>query len=203
MINYLDRTVLGVVAPSLRADLAIDAATMGVVFFAFCWTYAGALIPGGVFLDRFDASALVDGAGGGGSAIAASLAEAGAVKLGLYDVAPASADKLGDRVKTYYPTLAISTGSVDPGGYDIVANATPLGVKAGDPLPIEVERVAPSTFVGEVVMKEQLTPLLRPAIAKGCQVQVGTDMLYELIPACLEFSASARTIRRSFANCPG
>jgi ACS family D-galactonate transporter-like MFS transporter len=55
MINYLDRTVLGIVAPSLRADLAIDAATMGIVFSAFSWTYAGAQIPGGVFLDRFGA----------------------------------------------------------------------------------------------------------------------------------------------------
>jgi ACS family D-galactonate transporter-like MFS transporter len=55
MINYLDRTVLGVAAPALRTDLAIDAATMGVVFSAFSWTYAAAQIPGGVFLDRFGA----------------------------------------------------------------------------------------------------------------------------------------------------
>ena len=53
MINYLDRTVLGIAAPSLRTDLAIDAATMGVVFSAFSWTYAIMQIPGGVFLDRF------------------------------------------------------------------------------------------------------------------------------------------------------
>ncbi len=53
MINYLDRTVLGIAAPSLRTDLGIDAATMGIVFSAFSWTYAAAQIPGGVFLDRF------------------------------------------------------------------------------------------------------------------------------------------------------
>jgi ACS family D-galactonate transporter-like MFS transporter len=53
MINYLDRTVLGIAAPSLRQDLGIDAAWMGVVFSAFSWTYAAAQIPGGVFLDRF------------------------------------------------------------------------------------------------------------------------------------------------------
>jgi shikimate dehydrogenase len=133
------------------------------------------------------ANALVVGSGGVGSAIAASLAEAGTAKLGLFDIAPASADKLGDRLKAHYPKLTISTESADPEGYDIVVNATPLGMKAGDPLPIDVERIAPSTFVGEVVMKEELTPLLRAAIAKGCQVQVGTDMLYEMIPAYLEF----------------
>lgn len=53
MINYLDRTVLGIAAPTLRSDLGIDAATMGLVFSAFAWTYAASQIPGGVFLDRF------------------------------------------------------------------------------------------------------------------------------------------------------
>ena len=53
MINYLDRTVLGIAAPSLRGELAIDAATMGIVFSAFSWTYAAMQIPGGIFLDRF------------------------------------------------------------------------------------------------------------------------------------------------------
>jgi shikimate dehydrogenase len=133
------------------------------------------------------ASALVVGSGGVGSAIAASLAEAGAARLGLFDVAPASADKLAARLSAHYPALTIVTGSADPVGYEIVVNATPLGMKAGDPLPLEVARLAPSTFVGEVVLKEEFTPFLRAAIARGCPVQVGTDMLYEMIPAYLEF----------------
>jgi len=53
MINYLDRTVLGIAAPTLTKDLGLDAAVMGLVFSAFSWTYAVAQIPGGVFLDRF------------------------------------------------------------------------------------------------------------------------------------------------------
>jgi ACS family D-galactonate transporter-like MFS transporter len=53
MINYLDRTVLGVAAPSLSKELSLDPAVMGVVFSAFSWTYAAAQIPGGAFLDRF------------------------------------------------------------------------------------------------------------------------------------------------------
>jgi shikimate dehydrogenase len=133
------------------------------------------------------ARALVVGAGGVGSAIAASLAQAGAAALGLFDAAPAAARALGERLKTHYPSLEIATGSADPAGYDIVVNATPLGMRPGDPLPIDVERIAPTAFVGEVVMKEEFTPLLRAAKAKGCAVQVGTDMLYEMIPAYLEF----------------
>lgn len=52
LINYLDRTVLGIAAPALRGELGIDAVAMGVVFSAFSWTYAAAQIPGGLLLDR-------------------------------------------------------------------------------------------------------------------------------------------------------
>jgi MFS transporter, ACS family, D-galactonate transporter len=52
MINYLDRAVLGVAAPSMTRELGLDAVVMGVVFSAFSWTYAAAQIPGGAFLDR-------------------------------------------------------------------------------------------------------------------------------------------------------
>jgi shikimate dehydrogenase len=133
------------------------------------------------------ARALIAGAGGVGSAIAASLAEAGVAALGLYDVAPAAVDALCSRLGAYYPELEVLKGPSDPSGYDIVVNATPLGMKPNDPVPIDVSRIAPAAFVGEVVMTEQFTPLLRAAFAKGCEVQVGTDMLYEMIPAYLEF----------------
>ncbi len=53
MINYLDRTVLGIAAPQLTKELGINAALMGLVFSAFSWSYVVAQIPGGLFLDRF------------------------------------------------------------------------------------------------------------------------------------------------------
>lgn len=68
-----------------------------------------------------------------------------------------------------------------------MVNATPLGMRDGDPLPLDVTRLAPETFVGEVVMKDTVTPFLRAALERGCPVQVGTDMLFEQIPAYLEF----------------
>jgi len=130
---------------------------------------------------------LVVGAGGVGSAIAASIAAAGASAMGVFDNNAASADALAGRLRRHYPKLDVTTGSRDPAGYDVVVNATPLGMKPGDPMPMDVDRISPSTFVGEVVMKQEFTPLLTAAKAKGCQVQVGTDMLFEMIPAYLEF----------------
>ena len=81
----------------------------------------------------------------------------------------------------------MTTGSNDPAGWDVVVNATPLGMQPGDPLPVDMARLDPGTFVGEVVMKEAVTPFLRAARERGCDTQVGTDMLFEQIPAYLEF----------------
>jgi shikimate dehydrogenase len=133
------------------------------------------------------AHVLVVGSGGVGSAIASSFAASGVQAIGLFDVAPGSAEALGDRLRIHYPALRVQTGSNEPTGWDIVVNATPLGMKDGDPMPVAIDRIAPGTFVGEVVMTEEYTPFLRAARAKGCPVQVGTDMLFEMIPAYLEF----------------
>jgi shikimate dehydrogenase len=130
---------------------------------------------------------LIAGCGGVGSAIAASIAKAGAAKLGLFDASRQAADGLAQRLKAHYPKLAVSVGSPDPSGCDIVINATPLGMKKDDPLPMNVDLIAASTFVGEVVMKEEITPFLAAVRARGCDYQIGTDMLFEQIPAYLEF----------------
>jgi len=71
-------------------------------------------------------------------------------------------------------------------------------MKEGDPLPLDVERIAPSSFVGEVVMKQEMTPFLKAARAKGCAIQVGTDMLFEQIPAYLEFFGYPTTTPENF-----
>ncbi|MDH6593912.1 shikimate dehydrogenase [Variovorax sp. TBS-050B] len=130
---------------------------------------------------------LVSGAGGVGSAIAASIAAAGAAELMLFDANPASAEALAARLREHHPQMKVATGAKDPAGFDVIVNATPLGMKDDDPLPFDVDRIDPGTFVGEVVMKTEYTPLLQAAKAKGCAVQVGTDMLFEMIPAYLEF----------------
>jgi shikimate dehydrogenase len=131
--------------------------------------------------------ALVVGSGGVGSAIAAALAEAGVAAIGLFDAGPALAEALARRLREHYPQLEVVTGSKDPAGYGIVVNATPLGMKDGDPLPVDVARLDASAFVGEVVMRQEITPFLRAARERGCRTQVGTDMLFEQIPAYLEF----------------
>ncbi|MCX7277729.1 MAG: shikimate dehydrogenase [Burkholderiales bacterium] len=143
--------------------------------------------------------ALVVGCGGVGSAIAASLAAAGVSTLQLFDAYTPSMEGLAGRLRQHYPALLVETGSNDPAGCDLVVNATPMGMNEGDPLPMDVDRIAPTTFVGEVVMKAETTAFLAAAQARGCRVQVGTDMLFEQIPAYLEFfglpSTTAEVLR--------
>jgi shikimate dehydrogenase len=133
------------------------------------------------------ARCLIVGCGGVGSAIAAALAAEGAKLIVLFDIDAEAAEQLASRLQRYHPKTEVRRGSSDPAGYDLVVNCTPLGMKPGDPLPMDVTRLAPSTFVGEVVMSTEITPLLAAARERGCRIQVGVDMLFEMIPAYLEF----------------
>ena len=137
--------------------------------------------------DLTDKRVLVVGTGGVGSAIAASLAAEKIKSISLFDVNTATCDGLAQRLHQEYPSIEVQTGSNDPEGHDLVVNATPMGMNEGDPLPMDVSRLAPETFVGEVVMRTEMTAFLLAAQKRGCRVQVGSDMLFEQIPAYLEY----------------
>lgn len=157
-------------------------------------------------MDLRGRTALVVGAGGVGSAIAASLAGAGVGALHLVDTRAGMAEGLRDRLAQHYPAIEVRTGNRDPRGCDLVVNATPLGMNQGDPLPLDVSLLSPYTFVGEVVMTTAITPLLAAAQARGCPIQVGTDMLFEQIPAYLAFFGFPGTtpeVLRAGARLPG
>ena len=132
------------------------------------------------------AECLVVGAGGVGSAIAAAIAGEGPGLLSLHDIRPDTADRLADRLTRQYPALRVTLRGNDPADYHLVVNATPLGMNPGDPLPFDPARLDPATFVGEVVLKG-MTPLAEAAARRGCRCLLGTDMLFEQIPAYLEF----------------
>lgn len=145
-------------------------------------------------------AALVVGNGGVGSAIAAALAQNGAARIGLFDVDRGATARLEATLTRHYPALQVLTGSNDPVGWEIVVNATPLGMDDRDPLPVDPARLGPATLVAEVVLSPPETPLVAAARARCCAVQLGIDMLYEQIPAYLDFfgypGATAEELRR-------
>jgi shikimate dehydrogenase len=130
---------------------------------------------------------LIVGAGGVGSAIAASCAKAGAGEIALTDTRAEAAERLAERLRLNYPALKLSLGSNDPSDFDIAVNATSLGTYPADPLPMDPSRLSPSALVGEVVLKPATTPFLAAAKARGLACVTGLDMLFEQIPAYLEF----------------
>jgi shikimate dehydrogenase len=144
---------------------------------------------------------LIVGAGGVGSAIAASCAKAGAAEIALTDTRAEAAERLAERLRRNYPGLKLSLGSNGPSNFDIAINATPLGTYPGEPLPMDPSRLSPRVLVGEVVLKPAITPFLAAAKARGLACVTGLDMLFEQIPAYLEFfgfpSATAEELREA------
>jgi shikimate dehydrogenase len=119
---------------------------------------------------------LVVGNGGVGSPIAASLAAAGIGSIGLFDPNAAASDALAGRLREHYPALEVSTGSKDPQGYDLVVNATPLGM-AGEGPPLDPTRLGPAHVVVDLVYYPVETPLLAAARAQGARTSNGLGML--------------------------
>jgi len=134
-------------------------------------------------------TALLIGCGGVGSAIAASLADAGIAQIRLFDMHAGLAASLAQRLNSHYPRVKVSvmSGAPDPKQCDMVINATPLGMNDGDAMPLDVNLLNETMQVGEVVLSSESTPFLLAAKARGCEAVTGFDMLFEQIPPILEF----------------
>lgn len=134
-----------------------------------------------------DKRVLVVGSGGVGSAIAASLAASHIKTICLYDANPHAADNLAERLHANFSGVEVLSGKNNPEGFDLIVNATPLGMNEGDPMPVDISKISPDSFVGEVVLKAEMTAFLSAAQRRGCSVQIGSDMLFEQIPVYLEY----------------
>jgi shikimate dehydrogenase len=135
--------------------------------------FVGAMRSKGI--DPRDKRALLVGAGGAGSAIALALVEAGVSEIAIHDAVPARRDDLIARLNTLGKGRA-RPGMADPSGFNLVANATPAGMAEGDPLPVDISRLATSTYCGCVITKPEVPPFIAAARRIGCVTATGTDM---------------------------
>ncbi len=119
--------------------------------------------------------ALLVGAGGAGSAIAHALIDAGVSALALHEADVARREALATKLRAYGPVVP-SVGSTDPSGFDLVINATPMGMKDSDPLPVQADKLSAATFVGDVVTMPPVPPLIAAARARGCATMTGAGM---------------------------
>jgi shikimate dehydrogenase len=130
--------------------------------------------------------ALLVGAGGAGSAIAHALVDAGVAALAVHEADAARREALLRKLAAY-GRVPVRAGSADPGGFDLVVNATPAGMRAGDPLPVQVERFSPGTFVSEVITVPAVTPLLEAARAQGLGTMTGVAMFEAVCERMVDF----------------
>lgn len=119
--------------------------------------------------------ALMAGAGGAGTAIAYALLDAGVSKLAIHDMDAARRDALIAQLAARFAGR-LCAGSGDPHGFEVIVNATPMGMRPDDPLPFEVSRFTPGMFVGDVITVPEVPALLEAARAAGCLTQTGSAM---------------------------
>lgn len=151
-----------------NADGSIEGALFDGEGFAKGLADAGVVVQG--------ARVLVFGTGGAGAAIAVALAERGVARLVLHDADPARAEALAARLRAAF-AIDVRVAGPDPAGHGLVVHATPLGLRAGDPLPFDPARVDAGATVADILMTPQPTPLLQACRARGLRAFDGLPMM--------------------------
>ena len=126
------------------------------------------------------------GAGGAGSAIAHAVADNGAAHLAVIDIDAERRDSLIASLQRHYPGTRTTAEAGEPDAIDILANATPLGMRPDDPLPFPLDGIRPETLVADAVTKPPTTPFLAAARSRGCVIQRGTEMAEAQLPIFIE-----------------
>lgn len=175
-----DRTrLLGIVSTIRRnADGTWHGDTFDGLAFVNAQRDRGAQIEG--------AAALLIGAGGAGSAIAIELVRGGVRALVIHDPDAARAEALRELVADLGETR-VAVGPAMPTGFDLIFNASPMGMAEGDPVPVDVALLTSAMFVGDVIAGHGVTPLIAAAMAAGCGTANGTDMVDAVQDIMAEF----------------
>ncbi|MFJ7884739.1 shikimate dehydrogenase family protein [Pseudomonas sp. NPDC096917] len=126
--------------------------------------------------------ALVIGTGGVGSAIAYSLCQAGVSHLVISDISHERVEALGDLLRSAFPNSVISACLASLEHFDLVVNASPVGMSAtrdDGPMPLPaamMKTLNAKTLVADVVTSPTVTPFLAFARNRGCPIQTGPQM---------------------------
>jgi shikimate dehydrogenase len=130
------------------------------------------------------------GAGGAGSAIACALAGAKVASIAIVDTDTAKADALAGRLRPAFPDVPVAGASSAPRDADLIINATPVGMRPNDGMPFALDPLAPDTLIGDVIVSNAPTALIRHAAASGCAWVDGKDMHSGQVAAIVDFFAA-------------
>ncbi len=127
------------------------------------------------------------GAGGVGRAIAMAFAAAGAERISLYDIDEGREASLAANLAQHFPELAVETRGRALDGHDLVVNCTSLGMKDGDPYPVDPAGFTSDMVAVDVIQTPEISPMLVGAEAKGCIIQPGRAMTVAQMALVAEF----------------
>ena len=146
---------------------------------------------------------LVVGAGGGGHAVAAAIAQRAPAVLAVANRSRERAAALVERLRPLVGAAAGVAASDDPSGYDLIVNCTSQGLKPDDALPFDAARVDAGAAVVDIIMSRQPTPLLRACRERGLKAEAGFEMLVQQIPEVVRFfgfDAIAQTLQADMSE---
>ncbi len=133
---------------------------------------------------------LIVGAGGAARAIAAQLVNEPISSLDITNRSHDNANEVVEIVKSVTQNDKISSilqSQIDFSRYDYVINATSLGLRSDDPLPISISTLNSNCVVCDIIMKPEETALLHEANQAGMKVHYGKHMLDYQISFIAEF----------------
>jgi shikimate dehydrogenase len=122
--------------------------------------------------------AAIIGGGGAGAAIALAITQAGADEVVIKEIRTERHAFLEHLLKDANPEIKVSFELHTLQGFDLVVNATPVGMNNDTRMPFPTQTLSPSTLVADVVTNPKVTPWLAAALKKGCTVQYGAEMVY-------------------------
>ncbi|MDV6277143.1 shikimate dehydrogenase [Rhodococcus erythropolis] len=122
------------------------------------------------------------GAGGAGSAVAYALAAAGTTDLRVADVDPERTADVCSRVSSAFPATRTTALTIDQiadnlATCDGVVNASPIGMIGHPGTPFDPAALHSELWVADIVYRPMRTELLDAALALGCSVLDGGQML--------------------------
>jgi shikimate dehydrogenase len=129
------------------------------------------------------------GAGGAGSAIACALVGAGVESIRIVDPESGRVEALATALRKAFPGCDVAAASAPRADADMIVNASPIGMRPDDGMPADLGALAAGTLVGDVVISEAPTALIRHAQRYGCTWANGRDMHSGQVDALLNFFA--------------
>ena len=134
---------------------------------------------------------LILGAGVSATAIGVALAEGGTVDgaaaIAFHDVVAGKAAGVAAQLDAFFDADVAAVDSSDAAGFDLVVNATSLGLKEDDALPLDVARMEPHAALFDILLRNQPTPLVRAVRARGLHAQAGFEMLIQQMPHYFDY----------------